>query len=69
MILHGQPAALPGITEAELAEAYFKGRLQPLFDRFSTMTMGSLSLDGYGARLSSAKAHAAIQVLGTAVGT
>jgi hypothetical protein len=59
-----------GVTEAELAEAYFKGRLQPLFDRFSMMTKGSLSLDGYAARLlSSNKAHAAIQVLGAAVGT
>jgi hypothetical protein len=58
-----------GVAETELAEAYFRGRLQPLFDKFAAITKNKLSLDGYAARLGNAKARAAINVLDGVVGT
>jgi hypothetical protein len=58
-----------GVTEAELAQAYFKGLLQPLFDKFRAMTKGKLGLDAYAARLDKKNADAAIEVLEATIGT
>ncbi|WP_436762962.1 hypothetical protein [Streptosporangium sp. V21-05] len=64
-----------GVTEAELAGAYFRGELQPLYDRVAHVAVhhpfspGSpFSLDGYAARVDDKRSFAARQTLMTACG-
>jgi hypothetical protein len=54
-------------TEDELADAYFKGMLQPLFARFADRTKQQMSLQAYADHLDPNHSFAAQEVLDTKV--
>jgi hypothetical protein len=66
---------LTGVTDAELNEAYFRGILEPLYEKVANAgvhapftLLAPFSLDGYAKRLGSSTATAALQMLSFACG-
>ncbi|GAA4198047.1 hypothetical protein GCM10022252_47840 [Streptosporangium oxazolinicum] len=64
-----------GVTEQELADAYFRGELQPLYDRVASVAVhhpfsqeNPFSLDGYAARVDNRRSLTARQTLKEACG-
>jgi len=62
----GRLKATGAITEADLASAYFAGRLAPLYAGFNSATDGKLSFKAFVERQGAATAHITTELLAQA---